>query len=163
MTPWIIQWIIPSLLHQSRRKNLLVQITIFNNKVWITCLWWNTKSWDFRAAVNHWIVFTANHINFMLKTHLLWKVSMKSIFSNYPDAHVFVLRIRVPCALLMRCPHVRFKVRWKRESTRIKARQDHKYSYEMLSVSALTNLVTSLEKSILKCVDSVIGKSDLKF
>ena len=37
----------------------------------------------FHAAVTHWIVFTANHANFMLKAHLLWKVSMKSIFSNY--------------------------------------------------------------------------------
>ena len=30
----------------------------------------------------HWIVFTANHASFMLKAHLLWKSSMKSIFSN---------------------------------------------------------------------------------
>ena len=29
-----------------------------------------------------WIVITANHASFMLKAHLLWKVSMKSIFSN---------------------------------------------------------------------------------
>ena len=44
------------------------------------------------------------------------------------------------------------------------ARQDHEYSYEMESVSALTNQITCLEKKlILKCVDSVIGKSNLKF
>ena len=42
----------------------------------------NTKSCEFHAAVTHWIVFTANHAGFMLKAHLLWKVSMKSIFSN---------------------------------------------------------------------------------
>ena len=63
----------------------------------------------------------------------------------------------------MRCTHVRFKVRLKRESTRINARQDHEYSDEMGSVSALTNQIAYLEKSILKCVDSVIGKSSLKF
>ena len=40
------------------------------------------KSCEFCAAVTHWIVFTANHASFMLKAHLLWKVSMKSIFSN---------------------------------------------------------------------------------
>ena len=42
-------------------------------------------------------------------------------------------------------------------------KQDHVYSYEMGSVSALTNQIAYLEKSILKCVDSVIGKSNLKF
>ena len=81
---------------------------------------------------------------------------------NYTDAHVFVLRIRVSCAFSMRCTHVRFKVRWKRESTRINARQDHEYSYEMVCVSALTNQIAYLEKSILKCVDSVIGKFNIK-
>ena len=81
---------------------------------------------------------------------------------TYADAHVFVLQIRVLCAFSMRCTHVRFKVRWKRESTRINNRQDHEYSYEMISVSALTNQVAYLEKPILKCVDSVIGKSNLK-
>ena len=35
--------------------------------------------------------------------------------------------------------------------------------HEMESVSALTNQISYLEKSILKCVDSVIGKSNLKF
>ena len=63
----------------------------------------------------------------------------------------------------MRCTHVRFKASWKRESTRINARQDDEYSYEMGSVSALTNQIAYLEKSILKCVDSVKGKSNLKF
>ena len=87
MTSWIIQWTIPSLLHKSIRKNSLVYlrvllISIFNSKVCITCIWWNTKSCEFRAAVTHWIVFTANHASFMLKAHLLWKVSMKSIFSK---------------------------------------------------------------------------------
>ena len=33
----------------------------------------------------------------------------------------------------------------------------------MGSVSALTSQIAYLEKSILKCVDSVIGKSNLKF
>ena len=33
----------------------------------------------------------------------------------------------------------------------------------MGSVSALTNRIAYLEKSILKCVDSIIGKSNLKF
>ena len=37
------------------------------------------------------------------------------------------------------------------------------YSYEIVSVSALTNRIAYLEKSRLKCVDSVIGKSNLKF
>ena len=32
----------------------------------------------------------------------------------------------------------------------------------MVSVSALTNRIAYLEKAILKCVDSVIGKSNLK-
>ena len=59
----------------------------------------------------------------------------------------------------MRCTHVRFKVR----PTRSNARHDHEYSYEMGSVSALTNQIAYLAKSILKCVDSVIGKSNLKF
>ena len=53
-----------------------------NSKVWISCIWWNTKSYEFRAAVNHWIVFTESHGSFLLKAHLLWKVSMKYIFSN---------------------------------------------------------------------------------
>ena len=43
------------------------------------------------------------------------------------------------------------------------ARQDHEYSYEMGSVSALTNQIAYLEKSILKCVDYVVGKPNLKF
>ena len=53
----------------------------------------------------------------------------------------------------------------KRESTRINARQDHEYSDELVSVSALTNPIAYLEKSILKSVVSVIhvGKSNLKF
>ena len=34
---------------------------------------------------------------------------------------------------------------------------------EIGSVSALTNQIAYLEKSKLKCVDSVIGKSNLKF
>ena len=42
----------------------------------------HTKSCEFHAAASHWIVFTANHAIFMLKAHLLWKVSMESIFSN---------------------------------------------------------------------------------
>ena len=33
----------------------------------------------------------------------------------------------------------------------------------MVSVSALTNQIAYLDKSILKCVDSDIGKSNLKF
>ena len=33
----------------------------------------------------------------------------------------------------------------------------------MVSVSALTNQIAYLEKSKLKCVDSVIGKSNIKF
>ena len=33
----------------------------------------------------------------------------------------------------------------------------------MVSVSALSNQIAYLEKSILKCVDSVIDKSNLKF
>ena len=37
---------------------------------------------EFHAAVTQWIVFTANHASFMLKAHLLRKVSMMSIFSN---------------------------------------------------------------------------------
>ena len=37
------------------------------------------------------------------------------------------------------------------------------YSFEMGSVSALANQMALLEKSILKCVDYVIGKSSLKF
>ena len=82
---------------------------------------------------------------------------------KYTDAHVFVLRIRVSCTFSMRCTHVRFKVRWKRNSTRFNARQVLEYSYEMVSVSALTNQIAYLEKSILKCVDSDIGKSNLKF
>ena len=82
---------------------------------------------------------------------------------TYTDAHLFVLQIRVSCAFSMRCTHVRFKVRWKRETTHINNRQDYEYSSEMISVSALTNQVAYLEKSILKCVDSVIGKSNLKF
>ena len=44
-------------------------------------IWWNTKSCELHAAVTRWIVITANHASFMLKAHLLWKVSMKSIFS----------------------------------------------------------------------------------
>ena len=63
----------------------------------------------------------------------------------------------------MGCMHVGFKVHSKRDSTRINARQDHQYSYEMGSVSALTNQIAYLVKWILKCVDSVIGKSNLKF
>ena len=63
----------------------------------------------------------------------------------------------------MRCTHVQFKVRRKRESTRINARQDHEYSYEIVRVSALTNQIAYFENSILKCIDSVIGKSNLKF
>ena len=47
--------------------------------------------------------------------------------------------------------------------TRINSRQDHEYSYKMGSVSLLTNPIAYLEKSILKCVDSVIGKSNIKF
>ena len=43
---------------------------------------YNTKYCEFRAAVTHWIVFTAKNASFMLKAHLLWKVSMKSIFKN---------------------------------------------------------------------------------
>ena len=43
------------------------------------------------------------------------------------------------------------------------ARQDHEYSYEMVSVNVLSNQIAFLEKLILKCVDSVIGKSNLKF
>ena len=39
----------------------------------------------------------------------------------------------------------------------------HEYSYEMESVSVLTNQIAYLEKLILKCVDSVISKSNLKF
>ena len=35
--------------------------------------------------------------------------------------------------------------------------------YKMVSVSALTNQNAYLEKSILTCVDSVVGKSNLKF
>ena len=84
-------------------------------------------------------------------------------FLSYPDARVFVLQICVSCAFSMCYTQVRFKVRWKRESTRINARQDHEYSYEMVSVIALTNKIADLEISILKCVDSVIGKSCLKF
>ena len=47
----------------------------------------------------------------------------------------------------------------------INARQDHEYSDELVSVSALTNQIAYLEKSILKCVVSVkhVGKSNLKF
>ena len=41
--------------------------------------------------------------------------------------------------------------------------QDHEYSYEIGSISALTNQIAYLEKSMLKCVDSVKGKSNLKF
>ena len=63
----------------------------------------------------------------------------------------------------MRCTHVRFKVRRKRESTHINARQDHEYSYEIVRVSALTNQIAYFENSILNCIDSVIGKSNLKF
>ena len=51
----------------------------------------------------------------------------------------------------------------KHESTRSNARQDHEYIYEMGSVRALTNQIVYLKKSILKCVDSVLGKSNLKF
>ena len=36
------------------------------------------------------------------------------------------------------------------------------YSFEIGSVSALTNQMALLEKLILKCIDSVIGKSSLK-
>ena len=104
----------------------------------------------------------------------------------YTDARVFVLRICVLCAFSMRCTHVRFKVSCKRESTRCvlcafsmrcthvpfkvsckrestrsNAWQDHEYSYEMGSVNAFTNQIVCLEKSILKCFDSVIGKSNL--
>ena len=92
-------------------------------------------------------------VEFALKTH--WK-------RRYTDACVFVLQICVSCAFSMRCTHIRFKVCWKSESTRINGRQDHEYSYEMGSVSALTNQIAYLEKLILKCVDSVIGKSNLK-
>ena len=41
----------------------------------------------------------------------------------------------------------------------VNARKDHEYSYEMGSVSALTNQILYLETWILKCIDSVIGKS----
>ena len=44
--------------------------------------------------------------------------------NTYSGARVLVVRIRVSCAFSMRCTHVRFKVRLKRESTRINARQD---------------------------------------
>ena len=82
---------------------------------------------------------------------------------GYTDAHVFVLRIRVSCASSMHCTHARFKVRWKRELTHINARQDHEYYYYMVSFSALTNQIAYFEKTILKLVDSVIGKSNLNF
>ena len=48
------------------------------------------------------------------------------------------------------------------KSARINASRDHEYSNEMVSDSALTNQIFYFEKSILKCVDSVIGKSNLK-
>ena len=41
--------------------------------------------------------------------------------------------------------------------------QGHEYSYEMVRVSALTNQIAYFEKSILKCVDSVICKFNLNF
>ena len=65
---------------------------------------------------------------------------------TYPDAHVFVLRIRVSCAFSMRCTNVQFKVRCKRKSTRINARQNHEYPYEMVSASALTNQIALFRK-----------------
>ena len=55
-----------------------------------------------------------------------------------------------------------FKCVEKLESSRINVRQAHEYSFEMESVSALSNEISCLEKSILQCVDSVIGKSILK-
>ena len=68
----------------------------------------------------------------LLKRVIAWNL--------YTDAHVFVLPIRVSCT------HVRYNVRRKRESNRINSRQDHEYSYEMVSVSALTNQIAYFEK-----------------
>ena len=39
----------------------------------------------------------------------------------------------------------------------------HEYSYEMGSVSVLTNQIAYFEKLLLNCVDSDIGKSSIKF
>ena len=102
-----------------------------------------------------------HRINLLPKNDTQYSMCQVSLVVKYSDAHVFVLQIRVSCAFSMRYTHVRFKVRLKRESTRINARQDHEYSYEIGSVSALTNQIAYLEKSILKCVDPVIGKSYL--
>ena len=42
------------------------------------------------------IEFTTNHASFVLISHMVWKISMKSIFSNYyymgkPQAMLFVV------------------------------------------------------------------------